>query len=330
MINTIGYPRAALVGNPSDGFHGRTIAFTFSNFSAAATLTSAQSVSILDKDKHLFRFDSIDSLGNEIAQKGYLPSIALQQATIKKFIEHCHRAKMPISQCGFHLETTSNIPYQVGFAGSSAIIIAVLRALILHYSITIEPPILAALALSVETEELGIPGGLQDRVTQVYQGLVYMDFDREYLDSQGYGKYQPLDPSNLPPLYIAWRQSIAEGSEVFHHAIRQRFSAGDPEITEAVEYWRNLTNEFLVALNNKNIATMHRVMNDNFDRRAKIYNISDGNLEMIRIARECGASAKFTGSGGAAIGIYDGNDMYQEMKKRFAEKSIYLFKPQLQ
>ena len=32
---------------------------------------------------------------------------------------------------------------------------------------------------SVEQEELGITVGLQDRVIQVYEGLVYMDFDRE-------------------------------------------------------------------------------------------------------------------------------------------------------
>ena len=31
--------------------------------------------------------------------------------------------------------------------------------------------------LSIERDELGIAAGLQDRVIQVYEGLVYMDFD---------------------------------------------------------------------------------------------------------------------------------------------------------
>jgi len=35
-----------------------------------------------------------------------------------------------------------------------------------------------ALALAVETEDLGIAAGLQDRVAQAYQGLVFMDFER--------------------------------------------------------------------------------------------------------------------------------------------------------
>ena len=33
-IKTHAYPRVGLIGNPSDGYHGRTIAFTFKNFRA--------------------------------------------------------------------------------------------------------------------------------------------------------------------------------------------------------------------------------------------------------------------------------------------------------
>lgn len=36
----------------------------------------------------------------------------------------------------------------------------------------------ARLAQSAESDELCIPAGLQDSVIQVYEGLVYMDFDR--------------------------------------------------------------------------------------------------------------------------------------------------------
>ena len=41
------------------------------------------------------------------------------------------------------------------------------------------------LALNVEMTELFIQAGLQDRVIQVYEGLVYMDFDKELFDKQG-------------------------------------------------------------------------------------------------------------------------------------------------
>jgi hypothetical protein len=38
MIETTAYPRAALIGNPSDGYFGKTIAFTFKNFEARVQL----------------------------------------------------------------------------------------------------------------------------------------------------------------------------------------------------------------------------------------------------------------------------------------------------
>ena len=38
IIKTIAFPRAALIGNPSDGYHGKTIAFVFRNYQAEAEL----------------------------------------------------------------------------------------------------------------------------------------------------------------------------------------------------------------------------------------------------------------------------------------------------
>jgi len=52
-----------------------------------------------------------------------------------------------------------------------------------------------------------------------------MDFSKALLDRQGYGHYEPLDPALLPPLYIAYRTDLAEGTEVFHNNIRSRCRA---------------------------------------------------------------------------------------------------------
>lgn len=48
-------------------------------------------------------------------------------------------------------------------------------------------PIRANFILNVETDELFITAGLQDRVVQVYEGLVYMDFNKKLMEEQGYG-----------------------------------------------------------------------------------------------------------------------------------------------
>ncbi len=328
-IETIGYPRAALIGNPSDGFYGETVAFTFSDFSARVKLFPSEQIVLQTHTADAIEFSSLDHLVAETQAHGYSPSIALVQATVKKFRDHCSQMQSMNLYQGFYLQAESDIPYQVGIAGSSAIIVAVLRALMRHYKVPIEKPVLASLALSVETEELCIPGGLQDRVAQVYQGLVHMDFNKSYFHQQGYGQYKNLNPDTLPSLYIAWRLSSAEGSEVFHNNIRERFDNNDKEVLLAIEHWKKLTQEFLEGLNSQDVNAMQRAMDANFDQRAQIYQISSDNLEMIRIARECGASAKFAGSGGAIIGIYDHVEIYNTLQQRFADKNIQILKPKL-
>ena len=48
-------------------------------------------------------------------------------------------------------------------------------------------------ALQVETEELGITAGLQDRVVQVLNGCISMNFDRDAIASTGNGIYERID-----------------------------------------------------------------------------------------------------------------------------------------
>ena len=60
------------------------------------------------------------------------------------------------------------------------------------YGVTIPKYIQANLVLSAEVDELKITAGLQDRVIQVYEGVVYMDFSKKIMDRQGYGQYRQL------------------------------------------------------------------------------------------------------------------------------------------
>jgi len=86
------------------------------------------------------------------------------------------------------LSYDTNIPRQVGLAGSSAIVTATLNCLMKFFNLTesdLSKPRRASFILNVEMTELFIQAGLQDRVIQVYEGLVYMDFDKELFDKQG-------------------------------------------------------------------------------------------------------------------------------------------------
>ncbi len=54
-----------------------------------------------------------------------------------------------------------------------------------------------------------------------------------------------------------------------------------------------------------------------------------GNLNMVKTARRLGATAKFTGSGGAIVGTYDGEEMFQKLVGGLEPLGMSVFKPQI-
>ncbi len=327
IITTRAYPRAGLVGNPSDGYYGKTIAFAFSNFRCEVVLYETPELEILPNTRDHSRFKSLKALAEDVQRFGYYGGIRLLKATVKRFYDYCRAENRPLAQRQFTLRYHTDIPTRVGLAGSSAIITACLRALMLFYGVEIPKPRQANLVLSVEHDELGISAGLQDRVAQVYEGLVFMDFNRAFLERQGFGQYEPLDPALLPPLYIAYQDDLSEGSEVFHNDIRGRFERGDPEIIAAMRFWADLTDRVRACLLKGQREQIAPLLDANFDMRRKIYAISPGNLRMVDAARAAGASAKFSGSGGAIVGTYADEAMYARLAQALEAIQVKVFKP---
>lgn len=327
VIKSKAHPRAGLVGNPSDGYYGRTIAIILRNFTAEVTLYETPELEILPNLRDHSCFNSIGALAEDVRQHGYYGGLRLLKATIKRFFNFCQEHNITLHQRNFTIRYHSNIPTQVGLAGSSAIITACLRALMQFYYVTIPKPIQPNLILSVENKELNIPAGLQDRVVQTYEGLVYMDFAKELFDKQGHGNYEELNPNLLPPLYVAYRGELAEGTEVFHNDIRSRFNRGEPEVVNAMKYWADLTEQVKALLLGHQPDKIGALMDKSFDKRKEIYRIGEGNLRMVDMARSVGASATFTGSGGAIVGVYKDDDMYQRLVWRLSEIGVKVFKP---
>ncbi len=329
LIRSKAYARAALIGNPSDGYFGKTIAFTFDNFAAEVMLYESPELEILPNRRDASVFANIEALAEDVRLFGYYGGIRLLKAAVKRFHDVCREKDIVLHDRNFTIRYDSTIPNLVGLAGSSAIITACFRALMAYYGVTIPKPELANIILSVERHELGISAGLQDRVIQAYEGLVFMDFDRSLMEAQGHGRYEELDPRLLPPLYIAYRTDLSEISDVFHNNIRDRFERGEPAVVEAMRFWADLTDQARAALQARDSGRLATLMNANFDRRAEIYRINEGNLRMVQIAREAGASAKFTGSGGAIVGICPSDAVYHTLEQRLGEYGVRVIRPRL-
>ncbi|MDB6119527.1 MAG: D,D-heptose 7-phosphate kinase [Verrucomicrobiaceae bacterium] len=329
LISTKAYARAGLVGNPSDGYFGKTISFIVRDFWSEVVLYETPELHIQQNERDESTFDSISELAKSVRQFGYYGGIRLLKASVKRFFDHCTKEKIALHSRNFTLRYNSNIPPQVGMAGSSAIITACWRSLMEFYDVKIPKHLLPSLVLSVENDELGIPAGLQDRVIQTYEGVVFMDFNRASVEKLGHGIYEELDPALLPPLYVAYTAHLSEGTEVFHNDIRSRWNRGERDVVSAMYHWANLAQrvrDMLVAGEAGNIGPL---LNENFDLRRRLYKIGAGNIDMVETARSVGASAKFTGSGGAIVGTYENEAMFQDLKKALEPKGYAVIQPQI-
>ena len=329
MIETYAYARAGLLGNPSDGYSGKTISLILKNFRARVLLYPSARLEIKSGKADTPVWEHLEEFRETTRWRGYYGGWRVIKALLMRFCDYCAERGYELHDRNFTIEYESTIPLRLGMGGSSAIIIATLRALQQFFEVEIPRHEQARLALETETIELGVGAGLQDRVIQAYEGVVYMDFARELMEQRGYGEYGPLDPALVDNVYVAYRTSLSEGTEVFHNNIRSRFEAGDKAVVDAMQRWAAIAQEGRQALLDRDQAALRRLINENFDLRSSLYRISEGNLEMVRTARKAGASAKFAGSGGAIVGTYDDDLHFARLSTALATIGVAAIKPKL-
>jgi glucuronokinase len=321
------YARAGLIGNPSDGYFGKTISIIIRDFTAKVSLYESPDVEIVPSIQDRSKYASMRDLSEDVTRNGYYGGIRLMKAAIRKFYLYCEEQDIALPDRNFSIRYRSTIPRRLGLAGSSALVTATIRCLLEFYDIVLPKPILANLILSVETEELGIAAGLQDRVIQVYQGCVFMDFDRKYMESRGYGNYEKVDTALLPNLFIAYHEDLGEGSETFHNNVRARWLAGDSEVVQAMEDFAGYaqeTRDLLLAGRGSEIGPL---LDCNFDRRRSLYTLDPRHVDMVERARKAGAHAKFAGSGGAIVGVYEDAAQFERLTQLMKEGGIAVFRP---
>ena len=331
VIEAVSYPRAALIGNPSDGYFGKTIAFVFDNYYAVAKLHKSEKLTFLSSPRDINSFQSLSDLDEKIGQFGYYGGIRLLKAAARLFFLHCQKNNIILPDKNFTISYDCDIPNRLGLAGSSAIITAAMKAMCKFYEVKISLPELANMVLAVEKNELSIPAGLQDRVAQAYNHPVFMDFDREHMKRYGSGIYEKIDiPENIN-LFVAYRTDLAEGSEILHSRLRDDYNSGSEKVLDAMQEWAELTEKMKTALKEKNHQMIAKLINRNFDLRCEVCSgsISEKNREMVEIARKTGASAKFTGSGGAIVGTYENEKMFNDLVNELKKIGVIVIKPHI-
>ena len=269
--------RAALAGNPSDGYGGAVVAMPIDDLLAIASSTEAATfvVDAADADMHRLLVTTAEAFTDYV---GSLPSVRLSAST--------------------------EIPRSVGLGGSSAIVIAALRALGAWEAYKWEAIELATLALSVERDRLGIEAGLQDRLVQVTGRPASMTFGPV-----------AVEPLTMPDwsFFVAWAPSAAETSDTVHRSIRRRYDAGDPAVQTAMF---ELTEQAMVAklaIVNVERERLGEAMNRTFDLRTTMIDVGPAQRRLVEIGQRIGAFVNSAGSGGSVVGLARDADHIAEL-----------------
>ena len=288
--------RIGLLGNPSDGYFGECISLPVWNWNATVTLSQSDKIS-LPSDEGLIR---------------------IMEPTLRVFQKRFNQTSK-----AFNAIVETNIPRQVGLAGSSAIETAFMLALMAHNKIPVNsltPRQLAELVLKVETEELGVVAGLQDRLPQAYGCMLHMDFSEDLMNGRGYGEYLELESSLLPPLWLAHAPMGKDSGET-HSELPRRWAQREEGMVTIIEHLAYCARKGREAIENENSVELAGFIDTNFDLRRDLFGDQSlgQTLEAVMLARSLGSCAKQTGSGGAIFGIIPDEHFCEKAKIAFSE-----------
>jgi len=281
-------PRVSLIGNPSDIYGGFGLGFPIWNWQAKVfldpSISSAEEMPLLQAARLVFS----------------------QLHFIKE---------------EFGLRFISDIPLQAGLGGSSALVMAALRAMGKAHGLQWTWRSLADATLTVEHEHLGIIAGPMDRWIQAQEEFLWMDFSGN--------KTEVLPINTLPSLRVLISSKPGRPSGSVHAPIMERWSRGDPQIKRVMDAYRPLVEQGRVALLAGDISTLAECMDRNFELRASLFSIHEEDQAMINLCRRHGSAAKLCGSGGAVLALMKCKEEWSALEVEAKGAGITVVEPQL-
>ena len=204
-----------------------------------------------------------------------------------------------------------------------------LKALMKFYEVEIPLEVAPTICLEAEKEELRINCGFQDRVIQMYNGVVFMDFEKSFVEANNRGRYERIDPALMPKLYVSYDAARAEESGEAHKEVKRLFEAKNADVLAAMTEFADIAQQGRDALLAGRPEKIPALVDANFNLRDRIFNVAEENRRMVMTARKSGASAKFAGSGGAIVGTYEDEAQYAALERDLAAIGCKTLKPSI-
>jgi galactokinase/mevalonate kinase-like predicted kinase len=286
--------RAGIIGNPTDMYGGAVLSCSVPmrarvRIEPAEELlleTNGQTLAIRDRQDLRPRHDLFD-----------IP---------RAILDYLH---FPPLACRIIYD--SDIPRQSGMAGSTALVVAMLKAIMAWRGEESNRYRLAERARYIELNYLKVVCGYQDAYMCTFGGLNYMDFrGKQYyrdVEAELFATVEPLHPhvNHLP--FVLGFTGVQHSSGEVHKPLRERWLEGEPEIVRSYERITEIARLGKKALLTEDWKLLGELMNENHAIQRDLGGSGEANERLIQAALAAGAwGAKLAGagSGGTIIALW--------------------------
>jgi galactokinase/mevalonate kinase-like predicted kinase len=224
--------------------------------------------------------------------------------------------RLPPLAC--HVQYESEIPLRSGLSGSTALVVALLQALLAWQGEFPNRYQLAERARHIELNYLRVVCGYQDAYMCTFGGLNYMDFRGKQFYRQAeaelFATIEPLADyvSELP--FVLGFTGVQHASGEVHKPIRERWLEGEAAVVEGYERITEIARMGKKALLLKDWPLLGRLMNENHAIQRDLGGSGESNERLIAAALGAGAlGAKLAGAGhgGTIIALWPWPDFTQ-------------------
>jgi galactokinase/mevalonate kinase-like predicted kinase len=307
--------RAGIIGNPTDMYGGAVLSCSV-GMRARVTVTPAPEL-VLETAGQECTIASRDDLRPQ-GDRFDLPRAILDYM------------RLPPLACRVRYE--SEIPLRSGMSGSTALVVAILQALLAWQGEYPNGYSLAERARYIELNYLKVVCGYQDAYMCTFGGLNYMDFRGKQFyrsaEAELFATIEPLD-DYVPELpFVLGFTGVQHSSGEVHRPIRERWLEGEMAVVKSYERITEIARMGKKALLMADWPTLGRLMNENHAVQRDLGGSGEPNERLIGAALEVGAlGAKLAGagSGGTIIALWPWEDAspLEEALRQAGASQIY-------
>jgi galactokinase/mevalonate kinase-like predicted kinase len=277
--------RAGVIGNPTDMYGGAVLSCSV-GIRARVTITPAPDL-VLETGEQECRIASRDDL----RPQGDRFDLA------RAILDYMH---LPPLAC--HVRYESEIPLRSGMSGSTALVVALLQALLAWQGEYPNLYRLAERARHIELNYLRVVCGYQDAYMCTFGGLNYMDFGGKQFyreaEAELFATIEPLAAYVQQLPFVLGFTGVQHSSGEVHKPLRERWLEGEPSVVEGYKRITELARMGKKALILGDWPLMGRLMHENHAIQRDLGGSGEANERLIAAALEAGAlGAKLAGAG---------------------------------